>query len=51
MKLKNKFTKDGDFICGGIGTKGCGCDVDVGVVIRGYVYCLKCGKKLKGVKK
>lgn len=49
-KLKNKFNKKtGQFICGGMSDKGCGKDAGIGIVIRGYVYCIKCAKKLKGV--
>ena len=41
MTIKNKV-KAGKFLCGGKTDKGCGCDVVVGRIIRGVVYCLKC---------
>lgn len=45
-KLKNKINKKtGNFIC-----KRCGKDVDLGVVIRGYAYCIKCADIIKGIR-
>ncbi len=52
-KLKNKTSDTGGLVCGGFNTqkyKGCGKDAGVGVIIRGVVYCLKCGQMLKGVR-
>ena len=47
--LKNKVHKEtGLFLCGGIGKKGCGCKVGLGIVLKGYVFCRKCAKKIKG---
>ena len=45
--LKNKFNEKGNFLCGGTGSKGCGCAVHIGVIIKGTVYCRKCGNTLK----
>lgn len=51
MNATNKVNKKtGDFICGGTGKKGCGCDVGLGVIIKGIVYCGKCASKLRGNK-
>ena len=46
MKLKNKFNpKTLQFIC-----HGCGNDAGVGVLKDYLVYCMKCGKNIKGKK-
>ena len=45
-KLKNKFDKAGYFLCGGYGDKGCGCEVILGSIINGVVYCLKCREQM-----
>ena len=50
-KIKNKVNeKTGMFLCGGMGGKGCGREVNLGTVIKGIVYCTKCARKIKGVK-
>lgn len=42
-KLENKIDKKtGNFLC-----HICNGKVGVGVVIKGYVYCGKCGEKIK----
>lgn len=50
-KLKNKFNKDRGYVCGGVGDRGCGRDVGLGIVVRGIVYCQKCYGKIKGEEK
>ncbi len=53
-KLKNKVSDTGRLVCGGFNTqklKGCGKDAGIGQLIRGVVFCAKCIKKIKGVKK
>jgi len=50
-KLKNKIdNKTGHFLCGGYGDMGCGCEISLGVIIRGTVFCNKCATRIKGVK-
>uniref|UniRef100_A0A6M3L284 Uncharacterized protein n=1 Tax=viral metagenome TaxID=1070528 RepID=A0A6M3L284_9ZZZZ len=40
-KLKNKIDeKTGHFLC-----TTCGREVGIGVIIKGYVYCRKCGRE------
>ncbi len=48
LKVRNKFNEQGGWICGGLGDKGCGADAGIARLIRGYAYCQKCYKKLKG---
>jgi len=50
-KIKNRVNKKlGHFICGGLSDLGCGCEVYLGTIIHGYVYCLKCAEKIKGIR-
>ena len=49
--LKNKISDAGGLVCGGFGNKGCGKDAGIGQLIRGVVFCAKCYKEIKGVKK
>ena len=42
-KLKNKVNDTGNFVC-----HRCPTEVKLGVVIKGYVYCMKCGEIIKG---
>jgi len=46
MKIKNKF-KNGGYVCGGFGSKGCGKDAGIGQLIKGIVYCAKCYRRIK----
>lgn len=46
FNLKNKANKEtGKFIC-----NQCGCDVSLGMIIHGRVYCMKCGEIIKGIR-
>lgn len=46
MKRKNKVNpKTHRFLC-----HKCGCDISVGKIIKGLVYCLKCGDIIKGIR-
>lgn len=47
-KPKNLFNKQGGFVCGGNGSQGCGKDAGIARLIRGYAYCAKCYKGIKG---
>ena len=48
-KLKNRFHKDGGYVCGGVGIRGCGRDTGFRI-IRGIVYCRKCSEIIRGVR-
>ena len=49
---KLKLDKSGHSLCGGSGSKGCGCQLTgVGRVIRGFNYCRKCYKRIKNSRK
>lgn len=46
MKLKNKINeRTGRFIC-----NRCDEDINLGIMVRRLVYCLKCGGIIKGVR-
>jgi len=50
-ELKNKInSQTGLFVCGGFGNKGCGKDVDLGVLIKGTVFCRRCFEIIKGIR-
>ena len=45
-KMKSRISKKtGHFICG-----DCRCEVGLGVILNGFVYCLKCGEIRKGIR-
>ena len=46
VKLKNRIDEEtGRFLCS---NPKCGTEVGIGIIIKGYVYCTKCGEKIQG---